>query len=48
MQYLLQTISPKNRFKQRFESLLKDYPNVDVRAMGFPGNWRKEPLWKIK
>ncbi len=47
MQYLLQTISPKNRFQERLEKMLEDYPNVDTRAMGFPDDWRDEPLWNI-
>ena len=47
MQYLLQTISPKNRFRQRIEDLLNDYPNIDIKAMGFPSNWKNEPLWMI-
>ncbi|MDR6966586.1 abortive infection bacteriophage resistance protein [Flavobacterium arsenatis] len=44
--YLLQTINPKNSFSQRFQALLAKYPNVDTRAMGFPGNWKNEPIWK--
>ena len=44
--YLLQTVNPKNTFKNRFVSLLKEYPNVDVRSMGFPANWENENLWK--
>lgn len=45
--YLLQTVNPKNSFQQRFHNLLSAYPNVDVKAMGFPLDWEKEPLWKI-
>ena len=44
--YLLQTISPHNRFKERLEYLLEFYPNVDVKAMGFPENWTEEPIWQ--
>lgn len=44
--YLLQTINPKNSFSQRFQNLLKKYPNVDTNAMGFPTNWKEENLWK--
>ena len=28
------------------KALLKEHPNVDVRAMGFPANWENEPFWK--
>ncbi len=44
--YLLQTINPKNTFVDRFNALLTKYPNVDVKAMGFPNDWRNEQLWK--
>lgn len=46
MQYLLQTISPGNHFRQRLEQLFKDYPSVDLKPMDFPANWQQEPLWK--
>lgn len=44
--YLIQTINPKNSITSRFKSLLTKYPNVDVKAMGFPENWEEETLWK--
>ena len=43
--YLLNTVNPKNTFKQKLENLFAKYPNVDRAAMGFPANWRSEPLW---
>jgi abortive infection bacteriophage resistance protein len=44
--YLMQTINPQNSFVSRFKKLLSEYPNVDVRAMGFPTDWRSEKLWE--
>lgn len=44
--YLLQTVNPKNTFRARFKKLLEKYSNVDVAAMGFPKNWNEEFLWK--
>lgn len=44
--YFLHTINPTNTFSTRFKDLLKKYPNVDVKAMGFPNNWENETLWK--
>lgn len=44
--YLQNHIHPDNDFKQQLKSLLQNHPNVDVAAMGFPINWRNEPLWK--
>ncbi len=48
MLYLLQSIDTKHQFIYRFKVLLKKYPNVDVSAMGFPQNWKSEPLWNFK
>ena len=44
--YLLNTISPNHTFKQKIERLFLKYPNVDIRAMGFPLDWKSETLWK--
>jgi hypothetical protein len=46
IKYLLFSISPHNTFTQKLQSLLAQYPTIDVRAMGFPANWQNEPLWK--
>lgn len=44
--YLMNSLNPKNRYKEFFKGLLKKYPNVDVTAMGFPSNWLSQPLWQ--
>jgi len=46
--YLLQTVNPSNTFKERLSNLLLEYPNVDVKSMGFPADWKDEVLWKHK
>jgi abortive infection bacteriophage resistance protein len=46
IKYLLFTVSPNNTFTQKLDSLLAEYPTVDIRAMGFPAAWRTEPLWR--
>jgi len=43
--YLLKTINPENTFKEKFYQLLKKYKSVDVKAMGFPSDWKTEELW---
>ena len=48
MQYLLLTISPKNSFRKKLIELLKKYPTVDERAMGFLDGWRNESFWQQK
>lgn len=45
--YLLDSVVPQNDFAKRLQELLKTYPNVDVKAMGFPKNWKEEQLWQI-
>ena len=46
--YFSQIVNSKNRFKQKLFKLLKKYPNVDPRAMGFTDNWKNEDLWKVE
>lgn len=45
-QYLEDAIHPENTFRMQLQSLLARYPMVDVRAMGFPLDWKQEELWK--
>ena len=44
--YMLNTVNPKHSFIVRFKKLLAEYPNIDVKAMGFPVNWENDPLWQ--
>lgn len=30
----------------KLRNLLIEYPEIDIRAMGFPQNWQNEDLWK--
>lgn len=46
LQYLLNVIRPCNNFSFRLKVLLTEHINVDTSAMGFPGNWLDEPLWR--
>ena len=46
LQYLLNVIRPCNNFSFRLKVLLTEHLNVDTSAMGFPGNWQDEPLWR--
>jgi abortive infection bacteriophage resistance protein len=43
--YLQNVIHPSNDFRQRLKQLISSHPNVDVAAMGFPGDWINQPLW---
>ena len=44
--YLLNVINPGHSLKHKFDFLLEKYPMIDLKALGFPENWEKEPLWK--
>ena len=45
MAYWLNSIDPANTFTKDIKRLIRKNPFVDIHAMGFPNNWRKEPLW---
>lgn len=47
IKYFLNIISPKNDMTAKIISLFADYPNIDIRAMGFTVGWENEPLWKL-
>ena len=44
--YILQTIAPKNSFVRQFKKLLRKYKIVNISSMGFPEDWKKQPLFK--
>lgn len=44
--YLLKVVDNQNDFSSNFKNLLTKYPNIYPPAMGFPVNWKDEPLWK--
>jgi abortive infection bacteriophage resistance protein len=46
MSYLLNIISPGHTFNSRLKELIKSYPFINQKEMGFPLHWEKDPLWK--
>lgn len=44
--YLLNKVNPNHSFVSRFRELLRRYPSIDIRAMGFSADWINEKLWK--
>lgn len=46
IKYFVDTISPQNDMKAKFDALLCSFPNIDIKAMGFPQGWENEPLWR--
>lgn len=43
--YTLDHISPNSSIKNKFYDLLEEYPKVPVYKMGFPDNWKEQPIW---
>lgn len=43
--YWLDSIERSDTFKAKLKSLITAHPSVDVTAMGFPTDWKDQPLW---
>jgi len=43
--YLMTHISPDSKWRHRFESLLKAYPEIPLSAMGMAEDWQAHPVW---
>lgn len=46
IKYFLNVINPANDLKQKLTNLFRQYPSIDLVAMGFTDDWDLEPLWK--
>ena len=46
IKYFINIIVPNNDMTNKLRDLLIEYPEIDIRAMGFPQNWQDEDLWK--
>lgn len=45
IKYLLHTITPNNKLKERLIELSQRYPTVDFQAMDFPNDWHTQRFW---
>lgn len=45
VKFILDFLNKDNAFSEEFKNLMKKYPVIDVRAMGFPVNWEKDIFW---
>lgn len=45
IRYFLSSVSPNNNFSEKLSDLLADFPSIDIVAMGFNPDWKKETLW---
>lgn len=43
---LLSKINSTNSLEKKFRDLIKEYPKINTRHMGFPDDWMENPAWK--
>ena len=46
IKYFLDIVSPENDMLAKLQWLFIKFPEVDLKALGFPVGWEMEPLWK--
>lgn len=46
IKYLLDVVNPNNDMLAKLRWLFVDFPEIDLKAMGFPDGWELEPLWR--
>lgn len=46
IKYFLDIISPNNDMLAKLHNLFANFPEIELRAMGFPAKWEQEPLWR--
>lgn len=46
IRYFLNIISPRNDLQSKLVWLFIDFPEIDLRTLGFPQGWEMEPLWR--
>ena len=46
IKYFLNVISPNNDMQSKLTWLFIRFPEIDLKALGFPQGWETEPLWR--
>lgn len=46
IKYFLNVISPNNDMQSKLTWLFIRFPEIDLKALGFPQRWETEPLWR--
>lgn len=44
--YLSNAIEPNNNLKEEIVNLVSSHPSVPIRMLGFPSDWRTNPIWR--
>ncbi len=42
----LRKLTSTTQWHLRIEALFSEYPDIPVRDMGLPNDWKNHPLWK--
>lgn len=46
LNHMMRQTSPHISWDKRLHELLAEFPEVDLRAMGFPQHWQDDPFWQ--
>ncbi|MBE7376387.1 Abi family protein [Pseudomonas lopnurensis] len=46
LNHMMRQTSPHTSWDKRLHELLAEFPEVDLRAMGFPPHWQDDPFWQ--
>ena len=46
LNHLMRQTSPHTSWDRRLHELLAEFPEVDLRAMGFPLDWQDDTFWQ--
>ena len=46
IRYIMNLIEPNNSVLRDIKQLFALYPNIPLRAIGFPDSWEQESLWQ--
>lgn len=46
LNHLMRQVSPHTSWDTRLHELLAEFPEVNLRAMGFPQDWQQDPFWQ--
>ena len=44
---LMSQVSPHTSWNRRLGDLFDEFPEIQVRAMGFPEDWKSDPFWQL-
>lgn len=45
IEFILESIGEELEFKEQIKTLLKEYPSIDLKAMGFVDDWENLAIW---